>query len=141
MRTLPTEEELTEAGFNSTKYSETILDLATGGGDNADLGGAVTDGVFVFSTGFDDNGTRVNKLYAGLLPDVDLGTKLAKPAQGAPTTAVWIGRVALQTFAGAGDNVELYASSNFELEIDFTDSTVDSTTEVSLDTNTATLVT
>ena len=105
------------------------------------MGGLDTDGVFVF------NGTvdSVNKLYAGLLPNVNLGAKLAMPADGVPTTAVWIGRVVLQTFAGvsAGAVADTYRSraNDFALSIDYTNSRISSTTEVSLDTNAATLAT
>ncbi|MCA8835695.1 MAG: hypothetical protein K8953_11500, partial [Proteobacteria bacterium] len=119
------------------------LNLATGGGD--DLGGLDTDGVFVFNATFDvDEGageTLVNRLYAGLSNEVNLGGRLTTPAGDAPTTAVWIGRVVLQTFAGVADAAELYTSTDFALAIDFTNRTVDSTTEVSFNTNTATLVT
>ena len=81
------------------------LNLA-GGVDIADLGGAETDEVFVVSATFDeDDGageTLVNRLYAGLSPDVNLGTKLAAPASGEPTTAIWHGRAIVQTFADVG---------------------------------------
>ena len=135
-----TQTDLQDGVLDTVNPIET-LNLATGGGDNTPLGGLDTDGVFVFNATIDVDGSDVNKLYAGLLPDVNLGATLAEPAQGAPTTAVWIGRAIVQTFAGAGDAAELYTADNFALAIDFTDSTVDSTTEVSLDTDTATVAT
>ena len=132
-----TQQQLLAGKLHSVSPVET-LNLATGGGD--DLGGLDTDGVFVF------NGTvdSVNKLYAGLLPNVNLGAKLAMPADGTPTTAVWIGRVVLQTFAGVSAGVaDVYRSlaNDFALSIDYTNSRISSTTEVSLDTDTTTLAT
>ncbi|MCA8833839.1 MAG: hypothetical protein K8953_02030, partial [Proteobacteria bacterium] len=137
-----TQTQLLAGKLHSVSPVET-LNLATGGGDNLvvpDLGGDDTDGVFVF------NGTvdSVNKLYAGLLPNVNLGAKLAMPADGVPTTAVWIGRVVLQTFAGVSAGVaDTYRSrgNDFALSIDYTTSRISSTTEVSLDTDITTLAT
>ncbi len=155
MLTLPTDKELATAGFDSANYYETTLDLKTGAGQDSggqdfvgdDLGGEATDGIFVFSTSFDEDGTRVNKLYAGLTPDVNLGETLATPDESAPTTAVWVGRAIVQTFTSPSrDNAELYRTGVvgltdvFELTVNFTNSTIYSDTTVGINQKTAKLV-
>ena len=135
-----TQEVLDAAGFDTVNTADT-LDLTTSGGD--DLGG-----VFVFNANFvNGDSVRVDKLYAGLTPDVNLGATLAMPADGAPTTAVWVGRAIVQTFTSVNrDKAELYRTGVagltdvFELTINFTNSTIYSDTTVGINQKTANLV-
>ena len=91
-------EDVLDAGVLDTVNLNQIqtLNLADGGGD--DLGGLDTDGVFVFNATFDEDDSEegeslVNRLYAGLSNEVNLGIRLATPASGEPTTCrlAWAG--------------------------------------------------
>ena len=155
LRREATVEELKAAGFGDTEsgdpfyYTANTLNLfqeyTNADGQTINLGGAETDRVFVISTGDTDdaNGARLNKLYAGLSPDANLGGRLARPDEGAATTAIWYGRTFVHSFVntvgGVGDP-RVYSSNDFALMVDFADRTIDSTTEVSYNANKASLV-